>query len=52
MTKIFFVRHAQPVHSHEDDRTRPLTKEGLADSRLVLETLGDKTDRCVLFKSV
>lgn len=42
MTRIYFVRHAQPEHSHEDDRTRPLTEEGSADSRLVLETLKDK----------
>ncbi len=32
MTKIYFVRHAQPEHAWEDDRTRPLTDEGKADS--------------------
>ena len=42
MTKVFFVRHAQPVHAHSDDRTRPLTKEGIQDSAIVLETLKDK----------
>lgn len=42
MTKIYFVRHAQPVHAHEDDRTRPLTEEGLKDSEVVLEALKDK----------
>ncbi|MGN0648862.1 MAG: histidine phosphatase family protein [Oscillospiraceae bacterium] len=42
MTKVFFVRHAQPVHSHPDDRTRPLTGEGMADTDLVLQTLKDK----------
>lgn len=42
MTKVFFVRHAQPVHAHSDDRTRPLTKEGIQDSTLVLETLKDR----------
>lgn len=42
MTKIFFVRHAQPEFSHADDRTRPLTAEGLADSKIVVETLKDK----------
>ncbi|MGN1083952.1 MAG: histidine phosphatase family protein [Lachnospiraceae bacterium] len=42
MTKVYFVRHAQPVHAHEDDRTRPLTAEGLKDRRIVLETLKDK----------
>lgn len=28
MIKIFFVRHAQPEHGWEDDRSRPLTLEG------------------------
>lgn len=42
MTKIFFVRHAQPEHNHADDRTRPLTQEGIIDSKIVLETLKDK----------
>lgn len=42
MTKVYFVRHAQPEHDHMDDRTRPLTVEGIADSKIVLETLKDK----------
>ena len=42
MTRVYFVRHAQPEHAHEDDRTRPLTAEGIADSKIVLETLKDK----------
>lgn len=42
MTKIYFVRHAQPEHNHADDRTRPLTEEGVLDSKIVLETLKDK----------
>ncbi len=42
MTKVYFVRHAEPVHAHEDDRTRPLTAEGLEDRKIVLETLEDK----------
>lgn len=42
MTRVYFVRHAQPVHSHADDRTRPLTEEGIADTSVVLETLKDK----------
>ena len=28
LTHVFFVRHAQSVHSHKQDRTRPLTEEG------------------------
>lgn len=42
MTRVFFVRHAQPLHEHSDDRTRPLTEEGIQDSAIVLETLKDK----------
>lgn len=42
MTKVYFVRHAQPEFAHDDDRTRPLTAEGQADSKIVLETLKDK----------
>ena len=39
MTSLYFVRHAQPVHGWEDDRTRPLTEEGVADSGKVAEVL-------------
>ncbi len=42
MTKIYFVRHAQPEHNWEDDRTRPLTEEGRRDSATVLDFLKDK----------
>ena len=28
MTKVYFVRHAQPEHAWEEDRTRPLTEVG------------------------
>lgn len=42
MTKVFFVRHAQPIHNWEDDRTRPLTEEGKLDSKVVLDFLKDK----------
>ena len=35
MTHIYFVRHAEPDHDWEDDRTRPLSKAGKADSRKV-----------------
>ena len=41
MTTVYFVRHAQPQH-RKDDRTRPLTAEGLTDTKLVLEFLQDK----------
>ena len=42
MTKVYFVRHAQPEHDWEEDRTRPLTEEGKKDSEIVLEFLKDK----------
>lgn len=42
LTKVYFVRHAQPKHDREDDRTRPLTEEGKKDTALVLDFLRDK----------
>ncbi|MGN0674913.1 MAG: histidine phosphatase family protein [Oscillospiraceae bacterium] len=42
MTTVYFVRHAKPDKSIRDDRTRPLTDEGLADSEKVTELLKDK----------
>ena len=35
MTKIYFVRHAEPIHSWKDDRTRPLSPVGVKDSEEV-----------------
>lgn len=37
MTTIYFVRHAQPDFRWEEDMTRPLTEEGQADTRLVVD---------------
>lgn len=46
MISIFFVRHAQPEHDCEYDRTRPLTQEGKMDALLVKSFLIDnKIDR-------
>lgn len=42
MLKVFFVRHAQPEHNWEDDRTRPLTQEGKIDSQSVKRFFKDK----------
>lgn len=42
MTRVYFVRHAQPDYGHADDRTRPLTEEGRADAQIVLDILRDK----------
>lgn len=33
MTSVYFVRHADPDHSVRDDRTRPLTDDGLRDGK-------------------
>ena len=42
MTRIYFVRHAEPDKTVEDDRTRPLSKKGLSDTQFVYDTLKDK----------
>lgn len=42
ITRVYFVRHAQPEHMWEDDRTRPLTAEGKQDSKIVLDFLKSK----------
>lgn len=52
MTRIYFVRHAEPVHSHTDDKTRPLTADGLSDRNIVLELLQDKNIDVFLLQSV
>lgn len=42
MTRVYFVRHAQPEHNWKEDRTRPLTEEGKKDSAIVLDFFKDK----------
>lgn len=42
MTKIYFVRHAQPDYTRDEDRTRSLTLEGQKDAKSVLEFFKDK----------
>lgn len=39
MTSIYLIRHSQPDHEWENDRTRPLTDGGLEDNRKVTEFL-------------
>lgn len=41
MTKVYFVRHAQPEPVW-DDENRPLTSEGKEDAKIVLDFLKDK----------
>ena len=42
MTTVYFIRHAEADASFHDQRTRPLTKKGLADRKLVTDFLLDK----------
>ncbi|WP_055670009.1 histidine phosphatase family protein [Desnuesiella massiliensis] len=42
MTKVYFVRHAKPNFQIQEDLVRPLTEEGIRDSRKVTEYLIDK----------
>ncbi len=42
MTRVYFVRHAQPEHAWKEDRTRPLTEEGKNDAKIVLTFFKDK----------
>ena len=39
MTSIYLIRHSQPNHEWENDRTRPLTDGGLEDNKKVTEFL-------------
>jgi 2,3-bisphosphoglycerate-dependent phosphoglycerate mutase len=43
MKHLYFVRHAEPDHDWEDDRTRPLSSAGLSDSGAVTLALRDIT---------
>jgi 2,3-bisphosphoglycerate-dependent phosphoglycerate mutase len=42
MNRIYFVRHAKPDFSVHDDFTRPLSEEGIIDSKKVADFLKDK----------
>lgn len=42
MTEVYFIRHAQSDRTARDDRTRPLTLEGLKDSERAAEVLREK----------
>ena len=47
MTKLFFVRHAQPEHVWDNDRTRPLTDEGTTDAAKVLDFCNYSAGTCI-----
>ena len=35
MTRVYFVRHAQPEHDWEENRTRPLTELDFEGDKLI-----------------
>lgn len=42
MTTVYFIRHAQSARGDFDDRIRPLTEEGLCDTKQITVALRDK----------
>lgn len=42
MTTVYFIRHAQSARGDFEDRNRPLTEEGLCDTKQVTAALRDK----------
>ena len=42
MTKVFFVRHAEPNYDNHDDRSRELSPRGMEDRKKVTSFLADK----------
>ena len=42
MTTVYFVRHAEPNHKWNDDRTRPLSDDGLKDRLKIIEVFENK----------
>ncbi len=48
ITKVYFVRHAQPNYNNHDDVLRELTEKGLNDRKYVTEFLSDKQVTVVL----
>lgn len=48
MTKVYFVRHAEPNYNNRDDMSRELSAKGMADRELVTQFLSDKNIEVVL----
>ena len=42
MTKVYFVRHAEPNYNNRDDMSRELSAKGMVDRELVTQFLYDK----------
>jgi len=50
VTRLYFVRHAQPNYQNHDDKSRELTPKGWADRQRVAALLRDK-DICAVYAS-
>lgn len=48
MTKVYFVRHAEPNYNNRDDMSRELSAKGMVDRELVTQFLADKNIEVVL----
>lgn len=48
MTRVYFVRHAEPNYENHDDLLRELTPKGMEDRKLVTAFLADKCIDVVL----
>ena len=42
MTKVYFIRHAEPNFNNHDDLLRELTEKGMQDRKIVTDFLSDK----------
>ena len=48
MTKVYFVRHAEPNYNNHDDMSRELSAKGMIDRKLVTQFLSNKNIEVVL----
>ena len=48
MTRVYFVRHAEPNYDNHDDALRELSPKGMEDRKLVTDFLADKDIDVVL----
>jgi 2,3-bisphosphoglycerate-dependent phosphoglycerate mutase len=48
MTRVYFIRHAEPNYDNHDDYNRELTPKGIEDRKLVTTFLSDKNIDVVL----
>ncbi len=48
MTKVYFVRHAEPNYNNRDDMSRELSAKGMNDRELVTQFLANKNIEVVL----